>query len=74
MPNISIRISETEKEMVKKYAESKGINTSQLFKELLYQALENEYDLETYKDYLKRKANNELKIISFDEAVKDWDI
>lgn len=74
MSTISIRLTENEKEMARKYAESKGINISQLFKDLLYNALEDEYDLEICKEYLERKAKDEVKIIPFDEAVKDWGI
>lgn len=74
MSVISIRFNAEEEEIIRKYVESKGATVSQFIKDLLLKQIEDEYDLELVKEYLKAKKDGKLNLISFEEATKEWDI
>lgn len=74
MPVISIRFNNEEEKLIKEYVESKGFTVSQFIKDLLFKQIEEEYDLEIVQEYLKEKEAGTLHLISFEEAVKEWDI
>lgn len=74
MSVISIRFNNEEEKIIKKYIETKGTNISQYIKDLLFQQIEDEYDLKIVQEYLKEKEAGTLNLISFEEAVKEWDI
>lgn len=74
MSVISIRFNQEEERIIKKYIETKGANISQYIKDLLFQQIEDEYDLKIVQEYLKAKKDGTLNLISFEEAVKEWDI
>lgn len=74
MSVISIRFNNEEERLIKEYVESKGFTVSQYIKDLLFQQIEEEYDLEIVQEYLKEKEAGTLNLISFEEAVKEWDI
>lgn len=74
MSVISIRFNSEEENVIKNYAKSKGFSISQLIKETLMEKIEEEYDLEVCKEYLKAKEEGTLVTIPFEEAIKEWDI
>lgn len=74
MSVISIRFNNEEERLIKEYVESKGFTVSQFIKDLLFKQIEEEYDLEIVQEYLKEKEAGTLNLISFEEAVKEWDI
>lgn len=71
---ISVRFNKEEEEIIRKYIESKGTNISQYVKELIFDNIEDEYDLKILKNYEKRKAESKAKLLPYEEAVKDWDL
>ena len=74
MSVISIRFNSEEENVIKNYAKSKGFSISQLIKETLMEKIEEEYDLEVCKEYLKAKEEGTLITIPFEEAIKEWDL
>ena len=74
MSVISVRFNSEEENVIKNYAKSKGFSISQLIKETLMEKIEEEYDLEVCKEYLKAKEEGTLVTIPFEEATKEWDI
>ena len=50
---ITIRLDETEKEVIKNYANNKGLTISEFMKKIALDYIEDEYDLKIYKEYLK---------------------
>ena len=74
MSVISIRFNDEEEEIVKKYVKSKGTNWSQYIKTLIFEKIEEEYDLKLVQEYLKAKSEETLNLIPFEEAIKEWDI
>ena len=74
MSVISIRFNEEEEEILKNYVKSKEINLSQYIKNIIFEKIEEEYDLKSVQEYLKAKSEGTLNLIPFEEAVKEWDI
>ena len=74
MSVISIRFNDDEEDIVKNYAKAKGFSVSQLIKDTLMERIEDEYDLEVCKEYLKSKEVGTLVTIPFEEAIKEWDL
>ena len=74
MSVVSIRFYDEEEEIVKNYVKSKGTNLSQYIKNIIFEKIEEEYDLKLVQEYLKAKSEDTLNLIPFEEAVKEWDI
>ena len=74
MSVVSIRFNEEEEEIVKNYVKSKGTNLSQYIKNIIFEKIEEEYDLKLVQEYLKAKSEETLNLIPFEEAIKEWDI
>ena len=74
MSVVSIRFNDEEEEIVKNYVKSKGTNLSQYIKNIIFEKIEKEYDLKLVQEYLKAKSEDTLKLIPFEEAIKEWDI
>ena len=74
MSVVSIRFNDEEEEIVKNYVKSKGTNLSQYIKNIIFEKIEEEYDLKLVQEYLRAKSEDTLNLIPFEEAVKEWDI
>jgi len=74
MSVVSIRFNDEEEEIVKNYIKSKGTNLSQYIKNIIFEKIEEEYDLKIVQEYLKSKSEGTLNLIPFEEAIKEWDI
>ncbi|MBS5869122.1 MAG: CopG family transcriptional regulator [Fusobacterium periodonticum] len=74
MSVVSIRFNDEEEEIVKNYVKSKGTNLSQYIKNIIFEKIEEEYDLKLVQEYLKAKSEDTLNLIPFEEAIKEWDI
>ena len=74
MSVISIRFNDEEEEIVKNYVKSKGTNLSQYIKNIIFEKIEEEYDLKLVQEYLKAKSEETLNLIPFEEAVKEWEL
>ena len=53
---ISLRLSEQDALLIKKYAEINGLSISELVRQAVLEKIENEFDIKAYKD-----AMNQLK-------------
>ena len=62
MANISIRLNQQEEELFKGYAELTGENLSTLFKEALKKSIDDEYDLQVYKEAYKEYQQDPVTI------------
>ena len=74
MSVVSIRFNDEEEEIVKNYVKSKGTKLSQYITNIIFEKIEEEYDLKLVQEYLKAKSEDTLNLIPFEEAVKEWDI
>ena len=64
----------TREEIVKNYVKNKKTNLSQYIKNIIFEKIEEEYDLKLVQEYLKTKSEGTLNLIPFEEAIKEWDI
>ena len=64
----------TREEIVKNYVKNKKTNLSQYIKNIIFEKIEEEYDLKLVQEYLKAKSEDTLNLIPFEEAIKEWDI
>ena len=74
MSVVSIRFNDDEEEILKNYVKSKGLNLSPYIKNIIFEQIEEEYDLKSVQEYLKAKSEGALNLIPFEEATKEWDI
>lgn len=49
----SVRLSDRDEKLFKKYAEMHGINLSDLFRNSVYEKIEDEYDLQCFDEAMK---------------------
>ena len=54
---ISVRLSEKDTELIKSYAEINNMSLSDLVRIAVLEKIENEYDLECYKNAIKGAGN-----------------
>ena len=74
MSVVSIRFNDDEEEILKNYVKSKGLSLSQYIKNIIFEKIEEEYDLKSVQEYLKAKSEGTLNLIPFEEVIKEWDI
>ena len=74
MSVVSIRFNDDEEEILKNYVKSKGLSLSQYIKNIIFEKIEEEYDLKSVQEYLKAKSEGTLNLIPFEKAIKEWDI
>lgn len=70
MPHISLRVSEQEKIYMESYAKVQGITLSDALKNIFFQKLEDEYDLQTLKKHEHEKALGEIEYFTHEEVGK----
>lgn len=70
MSIISVRATEEEKEMIKKYAEFFGMSVSDFVKTSVIERIEDAFGLSEIEAYEKRKEMGETKFYSLDEVKK----
>lgn len=68
---ISVRVNEAERKMLNKASAVYGCGISSLMKKLVFEKLEDEYDLKVIAEYEQEKADGTLELFDFDEVVKE---
>ncbi|NLZ36710.1 MAG: CopG family transcriptional regulator [Clostridiales bacterium] len=67
---ISIRLSESDSALIRKYAEMNKITISDLVRQTLLERIEEEYDIAEYEEAMKEYLDNP-KTYSLDEVEKE---
>lgn len=67
---ISLRLSDEDAMLIKKYAEMKKMSVSDLIRQTVIDRIESEYDLEAFKKAMDEYKANPV-IYSLDEAEKE---
>lgn len=67
MPHVSLRVTEEEKKWMESYANLHGVNLSDAIKDAFFEKLEDEYDLQTIREY---EANPETEFHTHEEVKK----
>lgn len=71
MSLISVRVNEAEREILEKAASIYGCGLSSMMKMLVFEKLEEEYDLKIVEDYERKKAKGEISFRPIDELWKE---
>ncbi len=71
MSIVNVRMNDKEKELIKKYAETKGSSMSDVMKQAVFALIEDEIDLEIYNQAILRK---EEKTYTHNQVLKELDI
>ena len=58
MTTISLRLSDEDSKLFKKYAEMHGISVSELLRQSVFEKIEDEYDLQVYKEAMEDFKKN----------------
>ena len=67
---VSLRLNKEDEQLIKKYAEIKGMSLSDLFRNALIEKIEDEYDLTCYKK-AKEEYEKNPTTYSLDEVKKE---
>lgn len=70
MSIISIRVNDEEKKMLDSASKVYGCKVSSMIKRIVFEKLENDYDLKIFEEYEKDKANGTLKTYTHEETWK----
>lgn len=70
---ISIRLSDKDTELIKRYAKLNNISVSDLVRIAVLEKIEDEYDLRVYEEAMEEYKVNP-KTYSLEEAIKELDL
>lgn len=70
MMTISLRLSDEDSALIRKYAEMKKMTVSELIRQTMLEQIENEFDLQLYEQAMKEFLANPVTY-SLDEVEKE---
>ncbi|WP_027128210.1 type II toxin-antitoxin system RelB family antitoxin [Fusobacterium perfoetens] len=71
MAVISLRLNENEEKLLREVAEFEGVGLSSYLKKIIFERLEDEYDLKLANEAYEKHMKNGGKTIKFDDLVKE---
>ncbi|NLK67550.1 MAG: CopG family transcriptional regulator [Clostridiaceae bacterium] len=71
MAHISLRVTDKEKKTMENYADFHGITLSDAIKNVFFQKLEDEYDLQTIAEFENAEEQGDVEYKTFDEVISD---
>lgn len=71
MSVISLRLNENEEKLLKEVSEFEGLGLSSYIKKIIFEKLEDEYDIKLADRAYKKHLSNGMKTTSFDDVVKE---
>lgn len=74
MPHISLRVTDGERVAIESYAKVQRLNISEAIKNIIFQRLEDEYDLQRIQEHRERKARGEVKMYTLDEVEAELEL
>ena len=72
--SISVRLTEQDEQLFRSYAKTNNISLSELFRNAVFEKIEDEYDLQLIKDFESREEKGEVTLIEFDDLKKEFDL
>ncbi len=70
---ISLRLNTADSELVKAYAEMKGISVSELLRRSVMERIEDEFDLKAYEEAMAEYRKNPVTY-SLEEVIEELDL
>lgn len=74
MKTVSVRLNEEEERAFSAYATIMGMPLSTLFKKLMEERLEDEFDLKIAEDFVDREARGDVKTRPIDALFEELDL
>lgn len=74
MKTVSVRLNEEEEKAFSAYADIMGQPLSTLFKKLMEERLEDEFDLKLAEDFVEREARGEVETRPIEELFAELDL
>lgn len=74
MSVISLRLNEKEEKLLKEFSEFEGLGISSYIKKIIYERLEDEYDIQCFDKAYKEYLESGKKSYSFDEVLNELGI
>ena len=74
MKTVSVRLNEEEERAFSAYAKIMGLPLSTLFKKLMEERLEDEFDLKIAEDFSNRQARGEVDTRPIDALFQELDL
>lgn len=74
MKTVSVRLNEEEEKAFSTYADIMGQPLSTLFKKLMEERLEDEFDLKLAEDFVEREARGEVETRTIEELFAELDL
>jgi hypothetical protein len=71
IPHISLRVTEDERITMESYAKVQGLNISEAIKDVFFQRLEDEFDLQRIREYRAKKTRGEVKTYTHAEVMNE---
>lgn len=71
MSVISLRLNENEEKLLREVAEFEGMGLSSYLKKIIFERLEDEYDLKIANEAYEKHMKNGAKTIKFDDLIKE---
>lgn len=71
MAIISLRLNEKEEKLLKEISEFEGVGISSYIKKIVFEKLEDEYDIKLADNAYKNHVATGMKTTSFDDLVKE---
>ena len=68
MSHVSLRVTEDERRTMESYAMVQGVSISEAVKNVFFQRLEDEFDLQRIKEHREKKAKGEVQFYSLEET------
>ena len=74
MPHVSLRVTEEEKDLMERYAKFQGVHLSDAVKNIFFEKLDDEYDLQLIKEFEEEKVKGNIEYYSLDEVEKELEL
>lgn len=71
MSIVSLRLNDEETKVLTNASKLYGCGISSMIKQIVFERLEDDYDLQVIKDYEERKKNGTLELKSHEEVWKE---
>ena len=71
---ISVRINDTEEELLNQLSSTYECSLSSLIKQLAFERIEDEYDINIIAEYEKQKKTGKVKKRPIEELIKELDL
>lgn len=71
---ISLRVNQEEKRILEDFSKLYNCGVSSMIKKILFEKLEEEYDLKIVKEFEEKEKNNETEFFDYEYVMKELNL